>query len=389
MRGTWIGLVLGLLTTVSVRGQDLEVFGYFEPQYMGLRHQDDYYQLNTNKLRVDLGSTAAEKTEFGADFIYILPFGKSDWNILDFLPERITSEISEEMYPHYQFTYRDTFYLDNVYVRLANSRYAVVVGKQQISLGTGYFSNPTDVFNVKDALDPTYEQPGHNAIRMDFLLGHRLQVMGLYAPIERDWVHSGKLVRVKAGLGHFDFSLLGNEMQHITTDFYTFQLTQERRRLLGVDFVGEVMGFGVWGEGGYSFLEDSDDFHEFIVGLDYTFESGLYAMMEYHRNSLAKSDHTEYDLNDWMRLFTGETKTIARDQIYGFARYSLTDLLTIGASTIVSATDGSAAFVPTVDYSLFENIDLTFMGNVYVGEEGKTFSSSLGNGGFLRAQVYF
>ncbi len=196
MRGTWIGLVLGLLTTVSVRGQDLEVFGYFEPQYMGLRHQDGYYQLNTNKLRVDLGSTAAEKTEFGADFIYILPFGKSDWNILDFLPERITSEISEEMYPHYQFTYRDTFYLDNIYVRLANSRYAVVVGKQQISLGTGYFSNPTDVFNVKDALDPTYEQPGHNAIRMDFLLGHRLQVMGLYAPIEKDWVHSGKLVRV-------------------------------------------------------------------------------------------------------------------------------------------------------------------------------------------------
>ncbi len=178
-------------------------------------------------------------------------------------------------------------------------------------------------------------------------------------------------------------------MQHKTTDFYTFQLTQERRRLLGVDFVGEVMGFGVWGEGAYSFLEDSDDFHEFIVGMDYTLESGLYAMLEYHRNSLAESDHSEYDLNDWMRLFTGETKTIARDQIYGFARYSLTDLLTIGASTIVSATDGSAAFVPTVDYSLFENIDLTLMGNVYVGEEGKTFSSSLGNGGFLRAQVYF
>jgi hypothetical protein len=112
-------------------------------------------------------------------------------------------------------------------------------------------------------------------------------------------------------------------------------------------------------------------------------------MLEYHHNSQAKSDYLEYDLNDWMHLFTGETKTISRNQVYGFIRYPLTDLTSIGGSIIVSVSDKSVAFVPTVNYSLFENVDLMLMGNFYIGNEGKTFSSLLGNSGFLRATVYF
>ena len=264
-----------------------------------------------------------------------------------------------------------------------------MVGKQQISLGTGYFSNPTDVFNVKDALDPTYEQPGHNAVRMDLFLGPRLSVMALYSPLEMDWQNSGKLMRIKAGLGHFDFSVTGYEMQHTSTDFHTFEITQQRRRLFGIDFVGELLGLGVWVEGAYNFMKQDDDFYEFILGIDYTFESGLYTLLEYHHNSPGKTDHTEYDLNDWMRYFVGETKTISQDQVYGFIQYPVADLIMIGGSTVFSISDQSIALVPMVYYSIFENVDLTLMLNLYVGEEGKIFSSSLGNGGFIRAQVYF
>ncbi|MBA7698722.1 hypothetical protein ES703_107404 [subsurface metagenome] len=90
-----------------------------------------------------------------------------------------------------------------------------------------------------------------------------------------------------------------------------------------------------------------------------------------------------------MRFFTGETKTISQDQVYGFIQYPLTDLINIGGSIIVCVSDKSVAFVPTINYSLFENVDLMLIGNFYVGDEGKTFSSSLGNGGFFRATVYF
>nr|KXH77626.1 MAG: hypothetical protein AM324_03420 [Candidatus Thorarchaeota archaeon SMTZ1-83] len=391
MIGLSIMVFIGMMIVGHASTEQLDLYGYFEPQYTGVWHEENYYQFHTNKLRVDLRSDAIEHTELGANVIHTLYCGKKEWTMLDFLPERITSSIPPEMVSLFQFTYRDSFFLDNAYLRLSFDRFALTVGKQQISLGSGYFANPTDAFNVKTALDPTYEQPGHNAIRMDIMLSHRLQLMALYSPIEMDWRNSGKLVRIKIGLGHFDISFLGNEMPHITTDFQEMRATRERRRLFGADVVGELFGLGVWGEGVYRFPEDDgdEDFYEFILGTDYTFESGLYSMLEYHHNSLGKSDYRQYDLNDWMRFFTGEARTISRDQLYAFAQYPATDLIVVGSSVVVSGSDRSTVIVPTVQYNPFENIDFTLMLNLYLGDEGKVYSSRLGNGGFLRCRMYF
>ena len=389
MKYSLIFLILSMISIVTAHAQPVDIYGYFEPQYNGIYFDDNYYQFHSNKLRVDLKSTVIANTEIGADVIFLLYHGKTNWNILDFLPDPISSAVPPEVHPFFAFSYRDTLYLDNVYARFALNRLAFTVGKQQISLGTGYFANPTDIFNTKNALDPTYEQPGHNGIRMDLLLNHRLSIMALYSPIGSDFDKSGKLVRTKLGLGHFDLSLLASESQYTTTDFYTFQSTEQRRRMLGGDIVGELMGLGLWGEGMYSFLELDDDFYEFLVGADYTFASGLYTMLEYHHNSLAEADHEDYDLNDWMRFLAGETKTLPRDQAYGLINYPLTDMLNIGASIIIEIPGWSAALVPMVQYSLFHNVELTLMGNIYTGEEGTAYSSTLGNGAFLRASVYF
>ncbi len=382
-------LTIMVMSVSMLHAQPADLYGYFEPQYNGIYFDETYYQFHSNKLRVDLKSTAVASTEIGADVIFLLYHGRTDWNILDFLPENISSAVTPEAYPLFEFSYRDTFYLDNAYARFAINRLAVTVGKQQISLGTGYFANPTDIFNTKDALDPTYEQPGHNGLRVDLMLNQRLNLMLLYAPVEFDFEKSGKLLRAKMGLGHFDLSLLASESQYISTDFYTFQQAMQRRRMIGGDIVGEVIGLGVWAEGMYSFLEQGDDFYEFLVGTDYTFESGLYTMLEYHHNSLAESDHELYDLNDWMRFFVGEAKTLPQKQAYGLINYPLTDMLNIGTSVILEISGWSAAVVPMVQYSLFQNIDLILMGNIYIGEEGTAYSNTLGNGAFLRANVYF
>jgi opacity protein-like surface antigen len=384
-----IAIAVLLLLCTAADAQPVDVYGYFEPQYNGIYFGDAYHQFQSNKLRVDLKSTAIANTEFGGDVVFLLYHGKIDWNILDFLPEELTSTIPPELRPFYSIKFEDTLYLDNVYARFAINRFAITAGKQQISLGTGYFANPTDIFNTKDALDPTYEQTGHNALRVDFQAMPRLNLMAIYSPVESDFEASGKMLRAKLGLGHFDISLLGSMTQYSTTDFYTFARIEEQRHILGGDIVGELVGMGVWAEGIYNFFEDTEDGFEFLVGTDYTFDSGLYTMLEYHHNSLAKSDHEDYDLNDWMRFFTGEAKTITSDQLYALLQYPLTDMLTIGSSAVLSVSDMSAAIIPMLQYSLFNNIELTLMGNIYIGEEGTAYSSSLGNGGFIRASVYF
>lgn len=378
----------GILAISDLTAEELDIFGYFEPQYMLLYREGDSYQLNSNKIRVDLQSYVSN-VEFGADLIYNLYYGKRSWNMLDFFPAGISDEIPPEMRSYFRYTFNDTLYLDNVYVRMSNSRIACTFGKQQISPGTGYFSNPVDVFNLKDVLDPTYEQTGHNGARLDVMLSGRTKMMFFYSPIAGAWKGSGKLIRFKAGLGHFDFTLTGYEFRDELTDVYSLLVKNERRRLLGFEFVGELLGLGVWGEGAYNLMEISDDFYEFLVGTDYTFESGFYFLLEYHRNERGKTNYEDYNINDWLRFYLGETKTICRDQMYGMLRYPLTDLMNLQLMTVFSVSDGSAAFVPVIDYNIFQNVDLSIMGNIYTGSEGKVYNSELGNGVIIRGRVYF
>ena len=189
---------------------NVELFGYFESQFMGARIENSFMQLYSNKLRVDLKADVKDDVSFGANFDYITYHGKTQWNILEYLPDLITSEVPPEMADYYLFTFNDRTFLDNAYLRLSFKYADMTIGKQQISLGTGYAWNPTDVFNTKDLFDPTYEQPGHNAIRLDVPLGEKYTVTVLYA-VGDQWKNSDKMLLFKGRISHFDFSLIGVE----------------------------------------------------------------------------------------------------------------------------------------------------------------------------------
>ena len=388
MRKLLCGVSLSLLLITRPSAQEVDIFGYFEPQFNLIYLDDDYYQLQSNKLRVDLKSNPSETIEFGANFDWIVYHGEREWNYWDFLPEGVTSLYHPQRRGRYRFSFQDRTFLDNAYLRLSFPSFDLMVGKQQISLGTGYAWNPTDVFNFKDLMDPTYEQPGHNALRIDCSLGNAFSLLALYSP-ESNWEESGKLLRLKGRWGHFDFSVIGTETEWTITDYYTSIATQKRRRLVGGDFAGELLGLGVWAEGAYNFVGDFEDFWELLVGGDYTFDSELYLMLEFYHHSLGKSDYRQYDLNDWLRFFYQEQRSLTQNQAYWFVQYPATDLLKIGGSTLISLSDGSIALVPTVLYSFHENIEFTLIGNISIGKDGKAYGSSQGHSLLVRSRVYF
>jgi hypothetical protein len=112
-------------------------------------------------------------------------------------------------------------------------------------------------------------------------------------------------------------------------------------------------------------------------------------MLEFYRNTLGKTDYMQYTLNDWMRLLAAEQKAISRDQLYGFIQHPVTDLVNLGLSTIFSISDKSLALVPMMNYNIFENVELLAYLNFYLGKEGTAYASNMGNGGLVRARVYF
>jgi hypothetical protein len=374
---------------------DADLFGYFETQVLGMAVNQDFIHLFSNKLRVDLKSELSENITFAANFNCLLYHGEDEWNVLDFLPDSVASEIQEGQEMFYVLLFSDRYYLDNAYIKFAFKRFDLTVGKQQISLGTGYVWNPTDVFNVKDYLDPTYEQPGHNAVRLDVPLGHSSTLTALYMP-ESGWSDSAKLLQLKAKIGRFDFAFTAIEKQWLyhdytrfDTDIMNFIELPEKRTLLGFSTAGELLGVGVWLEYAYNWMETSDDFYELVAGADYTFDFQTYIMLEYYRNTLGKSDFHEYTLNDWMRLMAQELKSIARDQIYMMVQHPVSDLIYLGLSAIYCISDGSLALVPMLNYSLSDNVDVMAYLNFNIGSEDKAYAETLGKGGMIRVRVYF
>ena len=401
----WLSLlVFFLLSLSSLIAQDkVELFGYFESQAMGTGVKNEFLLLYSNKLRVDLKSSLSEKVTFAANFDYITFHGKTEWNILDFLPPDAIAEVPAGTEPFYVFSYSDRHFLDNAYIKLSFKHFDLTVGKQQISLGTGYVWNPTDVFNIKELFDPTYEQPGHNALRLDIPLGSMYTLTTLFSP-EDTWKDSAKLIQIKGRISRFDYSLIGIEKVWLFHDYTRFDDENMnflelpgKRQLLGASTAGELLGLGVWAEYAYNWMEYSEDFREYavgdfselVVGTDYTFNFQTYMMIEYYRNTLGKTDYEQYNLNDWMRMITLEQKALSRDQDYAFIQHPATDLMSVGISTIYSVSDKSLTLVPTLNYSFSDNVEIFAYLYFNIGKDGKVFAKTMGNGGMIRARVYF
>lgn len=390
------GIFLFLFTCLSLIAKiDVDLFGYYEFQMTGAKINDEFIQLFSNKLRVDFKSSISENITFAANFNFITYHGETTWNILDFLPKTITSEVPKGLESLYVLPFKDRYYLDNAYLKLAFKHFDLTVGKQQISLGTGYLWNPTDVFNIKDYLDPTYEQPGHNAIRVDVALGKAYTLTMLYEP-ENNWKNSAKLIRLKGKIGRFDYAFTAIKKNWVFHDYSLFDMDimnfvklPGKRQLLGISTAGELLGVGVWAEYAYNWMEEADNFYELVVGGDYTFDFQTYVMVEYYQNTLGKSDYHQYTLNDWMRMLAQEQKAIARDQLYIFIRHPVGDFLYLGFSSIYSLSDNSLALVPTLHYSLSENVEITAYLNLLTGKEGTAYAKTLGSGGMFRLRVYF
>ena len=381
--------ILSALTEPALsQERQVKFFGYFEPQIAGFLINGKLQQIQTNKLRIDLEADVSDKIKFKANYDYITYHGQTEFDILDYLHSSIKESVPVSMQDLYILPFNDRNFLDNIFLKIALKKFDLTIGKQQISLGTGYAWNPTDIYNMKNILDPTYEQPGHNALRVDIPFSQKFSTVLLYSP-GNSLRNSSKLIRFKGRFGHFDYSVVGAERSWTLTDFTTFIPSEQNRRLIGGDLAGELFGLGVWAEAAYNYMELDKDYFEGLFGMDYTFESELYVMSEYFRSELGKSDYKKYDINDWMRYFYSEIKAVCAEQLFTFISYPAADLLTVGGSVICCLNDGSFALVPQLIYNFEENIDITLFGNFYIGSEGKSFSSDLGSGGLLRFRYYF
>jgi hypothetical protein len=385
------GVLTILLVPALLVGQ-ANIFGYFESEFDRLTISDQSYNYGYNKLRLDLDHTASEGVTFGANINIQRYYGNVQWNLLDFLPGEIWESIFQPLgIDEFPLTIADTLYLDNAYLRIHFNKGDVTIGKQQISLGVGYAWNPLDIFNTKILLDPTYEQTGVNGFRFEIPIKDRGKLDFIISP-GSDWKNSTKMITGKLGFGRFDLiGTIGSyNWQLSQLDLQTFQSRNvvQERLMTGGALVGELAGIGIWGEGAYNTLKDADNFTEVLVGVDYTFENGLYCLAEFYYNGNASENSNALGLDNYIQYLNGETHSLLQTYTFLMWQYPLSDFVSVGMINFASLSDKSAALNPQLEWNAFEDVSISVLIGYYIGDENTEFGLQDWNGR-IRVRAYF
>ncbi len=278
----------------------------------------------------------------------------------------VLTEISEnrrQLFKIAQNIYTDehsviNHYLDRFYIKYNDDFMAVTAGRQRISWGVGRIWQPTDLFNpLNPANFSKIEKDGADAVSAKFFLGYFTDIEIVYNPTMSKYSDNFG-ARFRTNISEYDMSLLGGRF--------------DNRNILGLDFTGNLFDAGLRGEAIYSFNSDDGikDFLKFIIGLDYQFNSELYALIEYQHNGEGSSDKLNYD---FIRLANAEILNVAKNYLAINAAYRLNDSGTLGASNIINFDDGSGLSALSYIYQYSQNLQFNASAMLTYGSKGSEY----------------
>ncbi len=367
-----------------------EFFGYYETELDVARISGQQYNYGYNKLRLDMSAYPADNVTVGANLNIQRFSGQRTWNMLDFLPRRIWEPVFGDS-GEFPITLPDTLYLDNVFIRLTFPLFDLTIGKQQLSLGTGYAWNPMDIFNRKELLDPTYEQTGVTALRTEIPLPGRAGLDLILVP-EDTWENSAKMIQGKIGLGSFDLMTGLAEYKALNPNWRLANPDDSPahtiRRRIGGAFVGEILGVGTWGEGMWDLQDQPLDFNEYLIGLDYTFDFQTYLMVEYYHNSGGVPDRSSLQFDDFRYSLSGQAHSLMQDYAFLVIQHPLTDVTYFGLLGFSNLNDRSYMVAPSLEWSAFENVMISLLASRAAGGDDSEFGLQEW-GVRLRLRAYF
>jgi hypothetical protein len=395
--------------------QPLQFYGRFENQGVVLmsrnrsnqwqKHVYDYLQL-----RLDMDATLSKHIELKSDVVARLFAGDASFPLEEVVPPgtidralAVDARLASILEPPYDFENRA--WLDNAYVKIPVGSFLVTVGKQPLGQGAGYVWNPTDIFVRKDLLDPTYEQEGIIAARLDVPMGAASLDLVVASPQSDfdNWVGGGRL---KFPVGVLQFSAVTyysrahlmdveNAMDGVMGAVAAGQnpeaaipVSNHKRLMVGGDVVVDVEGVRLWGEGAYNYLPGARDWWEAVGGLEYYFSFETHLMVEYFyygRSPLPTGG--SYSLNAWMNVLEGHLKMLGRHFLFESLEHPVADFWSLGLSSFQGLTDGSAIVEADVKWDFAQNAQLWLMAARGFGGREDFLSNSFQS--WLRLTFYY
>ncbi len=349
----------------------VDIFGYAETEMDQIQLEDATYDFGYGEIRLEGEWRPWDNLLLAGNVNGQTYFGKTEWNLLDFVPY-------DSVWTDYGYTHTlavsipDTVFLDNFYGRFSFSLFDLTIGRQPISLGTGYAWNPLDIFNKKDLLDPTYEQPGVDAVHLEIPINDRSSMDVIIASHDSREIGT-KMIQLKTGVGRFDITINVAQRHHLFPywRFMDMKITHTTSEFFGGSFVGQIGEFGIWNEVFLS-MDNTKSFGEVVFGADHTFDNGIYVMAEYFRNTLGATEN-ELSFYHYLHAYAGESKSLMQNYVFAMTMFSINDFISGSVMAFGNLDDKSFSIAPQVEWNVFENVNLSLLISQSFGEKNTEF----------------
>ncbi len=254
--------------------------------------------------------------------------------------------------------------IDRLFVDYTAGDWQFQLGRHRINWGQNLVWNPNDVFNAYSYFDFDYEErPGTDAVRVQYYTSYTSSAELVY--------QLGDSIDAMSFMGLYRFNKWNYDVQFMG-GFSKGDI------ILGTGWSGDIKGGGFRGE--FTYFEPKDAIFtgqgQLVASIsgDYTFRSSLYLHASYLYNS--KGTKGKAGIPNPSVIFnqtSAKFLTLSRGSAFGQIGYQITPLFRGDFAAIVNPYDRSWFIAPAIAYSLSNNIELFFIGQVFSGEEGTEF----------------
>ena len=253
--------------------------------------------------------------------------------------------------------------IDRFYVDYASGNWQVRAGRHRINWGQNLVWNPNDVFNAYSYFDFDYEErPGTDAVRIQYFTGFTSAAEFVY--------QFGDNIDEMSFMGLYKFSKWNYDLQFLAGKV-------KRDIAIGTGWSGDIKGGGFRGEFTYFYGKDSlsENTGQLVASIsgDYTFPSSLYFQASILYNSKGTTGNAGMPNPNIITETSAKYLTLSRMDLFGQVSYQISPLWRGDFATIVNPFDGSFFMGPSAVYSLADNMELLFIAQLFIGDEGTEF----------------
>lgn len=256
---------------------------------------------------------------------------------------------------------------DRLWLQYSNDKLQITAGRQRINWGQNYVWNPNDVFNTYSYFDFDYEEkPGSDAVRVQYYLTPT-SVVELAAKLNK------QKETTLAAL--YRFNKWKYDIQFIAG------MVDGSDLMVGTGWSGQLGGGGFTGEATYfrplSHFDDRAGVFLTSAGYNYTFKNSMFLQVELlyngnkHSTNIFSIDQLTSSNLSAKNLFLPDYS------LFGSLSYSITPLVNCSLAGIGNPQDKLYFIIPTIDVSLTNNLELSFIGQLLRYTKNDVFKQDL------------